>query len=200
MPCDDLGKCLPAYEIRGTKSQQLLVAVESISPNVIGFQESRNKKCTYKAGGYCCFASGSDRQFLGCDIWISLCKPFVINSSDGTSRSELVEDVEHVRFLFGCPRSCCVSVSLESVTIFVLCIHVPDKNKGQEVIAAFLSSVAANLIKFKVGKRNLILLGDLNHKFGSTLPKCIGSCFPQHQTKSGADVHAFLSKFELFLP
>lgn len=176
---------MSAYELRGVKAQQLLVAIGDIAAHIVVFQEPRNKCGIYRAGYYCCYGAGADRQFLGCDVWASLIKPSVIRSSDGTCRHELVKNDERMRFVFGCPRSCCMSVSLPSVTLFVLCVHIPDKNKGCDTICVFVDDLCSNIKKFKVQTKNLALVGDLNHKFGSATSKVFGNCSPSVSLSPG---------------
>ena len=187
------------YREKNHRSVQMENALWQKQFSVYAFQETRNPQGRHMSENFIKVSSGHENHNYGVDFWFSRIHPISILFPNGCT-STFVPTLDNIKHVFSCPRSLCISISIDGIELYFINVHSPDNKHGFSVIEAFWSKILQQIKYFRIPISCIVLLGDFNQKFGSRCTRAIGNHAPQQENKSGRYIHKCLLSLRLSLP
>jgi len=166
-----------------------------LGATVVGVAESRTRAKRCETDIFLIVSSGSQRNSLGCEVWIAKLYPFIdINGK----LSSIIINHSNIVLIFASPRILLTSCTINNVCTYYLVFHAPHEQWDTTVRAAFFKELQCVA---EMGKNaHLVTLGDVNGRVGSVTSGSIGNWAPEPQSSNGEMYHRFVKNINAFVP
>ena len=163
--------------------------------HIIGLQETRAQESSVlSAPDYVRFVSGGKDGHHGCELWVHRQRkigergdsPAMINPNKCT-------------VLHADRRALIVSISIEGCSLVFFVLHAPHDGTDEDIRTEWWKKTTGLVQRFKnVG--HIIILADLNARFGEETPGRIGSRTCSRTTKNGESFMELMEEMDGWLP
>ena len=180
--------------------QALADAFNKMHCDFFGLEETRTVRREFQIPGYYCICSGCDNGNYGVELWIKI---------DSTIRvyDPLNDTYEYVDLSFSQfivihrdPRVLLVTTEILGCPVSLCVLHAPHQNHGTKAVKLFWSTFFQLLHLHQIKYDSLIIMGDLNQKFGSILSTSVGNLYPQKQGPGAHCIHDWLTCNSMCFP